>query len=173
MKHIPHRRRAERDRQRGISMIEVLVTLMFISFALLGTAGLQAYAMRVAQGGQFRTQAVFLVADLAERMEANKAGAISGAYVLATSGTPVPLSATCTTRACSSADLATYDLSQWQNAVAAVLPQSSWTVTQGVAGNPTTYNITVSWVDRRTDTTYETSNTGETFSYTAARTIFN
>ena len=52
-------------RQRGFSMIEVLVTLLIISLALLGTAGLQAFSMRLNQGGQFRTQAVFLVADLA------------------------------------------------------------------------------------------------------------
>lgn len=154
-------------------MIEVLVTLMFIAFALLGTAGLQAYAMRVSQGGQFRTQAVFLVADLAERMEANKTGAVNGAYIVATSDTPVSLSTTCSTSACSPADLASYDLSQWQNAVAAVLPQSTWTVSQTTAGNPSTYSITVSWVDRRTDTTYASSGTGETFSYTATRTIFN
>ena len=51
--------------QRGFSMIEVLVTLLIISLALLGTAGLQAYSMRLNQSGQFRTQAVFLVADLA------------------------------------------------------------------------------------------------------------
>lgn len=173
MQYFPNSRRMKRRKQLGISMIEVLVTLMFIAFALLGTAGLQAYAMRISQGGQFRTQAVFLVADLAERLEANKAGAISGAYAVATSSTAVALSATCSTRACSPDDLAAYDLSQWQNAVTAVLPQSSWTVTQTTIGNPSTYNITVSWVDRRTDTTYNTPGTGETFSYTATRTIFN
>lgn len=173
MKYIPHKQRTMAGNQRGISMIEVLVTLMFIAFALLGTAGLQAYAMRVSQGGQFRTQAVFLVADLAERMEANKAGAINGSYAVATSSAAVALSTTCSTRACSPADLAVYDLSQWENAVTAVLPQSSWTVTQTAIGNPTTYNITVSWVDRRTDTVYDTPGTGETFSYTATRTILN
>ena len=41
--------------QCGFSMIEVLVTLLIISLALLGTAGLQAYSMRLNQGGQFRT----------------------------------------------------------------------------------------------------------------------
>jgi type IV pilus assembly protein PilV len=168
-----HDRVSVHGKQRGFSMIEVLVTLMFIAFALLGTAGLQAYAMRVSQGGQFRTQAVFLVADLAERMEANKAGAVAGAYAQVTSGTPAALSSACTTLACIPADLAAYDLSQWQNAIAAVLPQSTWTVTQTVTGNPSTYTITVSWVDRRTDTAYESAATGETFSYTATRTIFN
>lgn len=173
------------SQQRGFSMIEVLVTLLIISLALLGTAGLQAYSMRLNQGGQFRTLAVFLVADLAERMEANKAGAVAGSYELANGNAANLLSTACVDGACIPANLATFDLSQWQNAVVATLPQGSWTVVQTVAGNPSTYTITVGWVDRRTDTTNaafdansqlglsDAAGTGERFFYTATRTIFN
>ena len=55
--------------QHGFSMIEILVTLLIIAMAMLGTAGMQAYALKVGQGGQFRNQAVFLAADMAERIE--------------------------------------------------------------------------------------------------------
>ena len=179
--------------QRGFSMIEVLVTLLIISLALLGTAGLQAYSMRLSQGGQFRTQAVFLAADLAERMEANRAGAVdaTGPYVLATGNVPNALSTACDAAACGAVALAAYDLSQWQNAIAATLPQSSWTVARTVAGNPSTYTITVGWVDRRQEATnasgstgitygafdataptgIDAAGTGERFLYTAVRTI--
>ncbi len=168
----------------GFSMIEILVTLAIISLALLGTAGLQAYSMKLNQGGQFRTQAVFLAADLAERMEANKAAAVAGSYVLATSGSANALSTACSDAACGAAALATFDLSQWQNAVAASLPQATWAVAQTVAGNPTTYTITISWVDRQGDTTNaafevgsqlgsNAAGTGERFFYTATRTLFN
>lgn len=168
-----HDRGTAHRKQQGFSMIEVLVTLMIIALALLGAAGLQAYAMRTSQGGQFRSQAVFLVADLAERMEANKIGAVAGSYVQGTSSTPNTLSTACSSSACTPTDLATYDLSQWQNAIAALLPQSSWTVTQTVSGNPSTYTITVSWVDRRSNTAYASTGSGETFSYTATRTVSN
>ena len=178
----------------GFSMIEVLVTMLIISLALLGTAGLQAYSMRLNQSGQFRTQAVFLVADLAERMEANKAGAVAGNYVLANSSAANASSTACLDAACVPAALANFDLSQWQNAVASTLPQSSWTVTQIVSGNPSTYDIVVSWVDRRQEETADASGkkgiqysnfsasdgtginatgTGERFFYRATRTIFN
>lgn len=157
---------------RGFSMIEVLVTLLIISLALLGTAGLQGYAMRLNQGGQFRTQAVFLAADLAERMEANKPGVVAGSYNLGLSNAANVLSTACTDAACTQSPLAAYDLSQWQNAIFATLPQSSWQVANA-AGNPTTVTITINWVDRRTDSQYSTVGTGETFSYTATRTIFN
>lgn len=180
-----------RATQRGFSMIEVLVTLLIITLALLGTAGLQAYSMRLNQGGQFRTQAVFLAADLAERMEANKPGVVAGAYNLATSSVVGAQSTACTAAACACdpapggvcTALATYDLAQWQNAVAAALPQSSWTVVNA-AGNPSTVTITISWVDRLGDTTNaafdstsqvgsNAAGTGERFFYTATRTIYN
>jgi type IV pilus assembly protein PilV len=185
-----------RAAERGFSMIEVLVTLLVISLALLGTAGLQAYAMRLNQGGQFRTQAVFLVADLAERIEANKLGAMAGNYdkVAGDSATYTPVTLTndlCLTATCAPVDLATYDLAQWQSAVAATLPQSSWTVEQTVNGSaktdtqactPSTYTITLHWVDRLTDTSnaaavsasqFGSNGTGEKFSYVATRTVCN
>jgi len=172
--------------QRGFSMIEVLVTLLIVSLALLGTAGLQAYSMRLSQGGQFRTQAVFLAADLAERMEANRTGAVAGDYVVANSSVPVAASTACVDAVCAANALAGFDLAQWQNAIAATLPQSRWTVAQTVAGNPSTYTITISWVDRLSDNATTTAafdntaqvgvnadSTGERFFYTATRTIFD
>jgi type IV pilus assembly protein PilV len=198
--------------QRGFSMIEVLVTMLIVTLALLGTAGLQAYSMRLNQGAQFRTQAVFLAADLAERMEANPAGAIPGgvsptggyatSWDYTTSGAydQSSLSTACATGTCSALDLANFDKSQWQNAVAATLPQVSWVVCVDANGDgvcdtsppttdPTTYTITISWVDRRSDTGNQAavaggstqqklettgadaSGTGERFFYKSTRTV--
>ena len=171
--------------QSGFSMIEVLVTLLIISLALLGTAGLQAFSMRLNQGGQFRTQAVFLAADLAERIEANKPGAVAGNYVMALSSTVSTADNNCSDRQCvTPAELAAYDLSQWERLVAASLPRASWAVTQTGSGNPSTYTITIGWVDRRNDVTNaafdstvqtgsDASGTGERFFYTATRTVFS
>lgn len=167
--------RSAQRKQRGFSLIEVLVTLMLVAFALLGIAGLQAYSMRVNKGGQLRTHAVFLVADLAERLEANKAGAIAGSYVLAKTSTPPAASTACISGSCSSDALAGYDLAQWENMIATALPQSSWQVERTTIGNPSVYTIKIWWEDRRTDTTYSGSlpGTSETFSYTATRSILN
>lgn len=156
-----------KNSQRGFSMIEILVTLVIVATALLGTAGLQLYAMRMNQGGQFRTQAVFLASDIAERMEANKQEAINGNYALANTTTPDALSSVCSTNACSTSDLAAYDLNQWGNSVAALLPQPSWQITHTTTGNPSTYTVVISWTDRSTDK----ANHGENFSYTTTRTI--
>lgn len=150
-------------------MLEILITLVIVAIALLGTAGLQVYAMRVNQSGQFRTQAIFLASDIAERMEANKAAAIAGNYVQTLTSTTTVPAFDCTTTACNSANLASWDISQWGQAIAILLPQATWQITQTTAGNPSTYSIVISWTDRSSDKTSH----GETFSYTATRTVSN
>lgn len=167
-------------RNQGFSLIEVLVTMLLISLALLGTSGLQAYALKLNQGGQFRTQAVLLASDLSERMEANKSAAVAGNYVYTCPAAATPASAACgpSGAACSPSALATYDLLQWQASVASTLPQSTCAVVQSNPGNPSTYTISITWVDRQTDTTYNSaavssSGTGEVLTYQASRTIFN
>jgi type IV pilus assembly protein PilV len=159
--------------QRGISMIEILVTLLVISFAMLGAVGLQMQSMRMNAAGQFRSQAVFFAGDLAERMEANKDAAIAGNYVTLETSTPVVASKNCISSTCSGLELADSDLQEWGTAIQAALPGASWSVsTSDVAGtNPSTFTIVVKWVDRVANTTYQTASATESFSYTATRTV--
>ncbi len=144
-----------RGAESGFSMIEILVTIVIISIALLGSAGLQAYSLKTNQGGQFRNQAAFLVADIVERMEANKKYAADIASLTAYGdSTSMTTSTTdCSSTNCTSAQLAAYDMTQWQLAIASAVPSGTGTVS-GVAGNPATYSISVNWVDRKTNTTY-------------------
>jgi len=152
-------------------MIEVLVALTIISIALLGAAGVQLRAMQLGQGSQFRTQAILLANDLAERMEANKEAVTAiGLYELAETSTVPTTAPTCT--ACSSTDMAAQDLYQWQTLIPTLLPQSSWGVRQTVNGNPSTYEITVKWVDSRGDKSFGTNASNVTFSYISTRTYF-
>lgn len=169
--------------QSGFTMLEVLVTLFVIAVALLGTAGLQSYAIKVNQGGQFRTQAVILGLDLLERIEANNEAAIAGAYAAA----PLPNSAPvdCFGTACSPTNLATYDLVQFKSKLEEALPNGSATVAvAGAAPGPWTYTLQINWEERITRTAQTaTATTGNTtvgagakterFSYTVSRTIYN
>ncbi|MEP6789881.1 MAG: type IV pilus modification protein PilV [Ramlibacter sp.] len=157
--------------QRGVSLIEVLVTLMIISLAMLGAVGLQAQALRLNQGGQSRSQAVYLASDLAERIEANKGAAVlAGSYEVALTSTRPSPSAACTVGSCTEDQLADYDLAQWGIAVFDSLPQASWEVVRTVsATDPSTfqYQIKIYWVDRGTNATGTSS--ADTFSYIATR----
>jgi type IV pilus assembly protein PilV len=154
--------------QQGFSMLEVLITLVIIAIALLGTAGLQLFAMRMGQSSQFLTQAIFLVSDMAERIESNKNAACDGNYALASATVPSIAATDCSAVECDGPTLASWDLSQWSNAIINLgLPQASWQITQTIAGNPSTYTIAIRWIDRSS----VKSTTGESFSYTATRTI--
>ncbi len=164
---------AQPGAQRGISIIEVLVTLLTVSLAMLGTVGLQAYSLRLNQDALFRIQAVLLVADLVERLEANKAGAVSGSYLQ-----PGDSGMNCVVRSCSYADLAAYDLAQWHSAVSAALPQATTQLTRAEADDPGSYTIRIGWAERRINgsdnaagTGGEFFGTGQRFVYTATRTI--
>ncbi|GIL03692.1 MAG: type IV pilus modification protein PilV [Burkholderiaceae bacterium] len=58
-------------RQRGLSLLEVLVAIVILSLGLLGMAGLQAASLRTSQGSFYRAQAAQYADDMAERMRAN------------------------------------------------------------------------------------------------------
>jgi type IV pilus assembly protein PilV len=62
-------------RQRGVSLIEVLVTLLILAFGLLGVAGLQAKMSLAEMESQERSQALLALAEMTERMSANPAQA--------------------------------------------------------------------------------------------------
>jgi type IV pilus assembly protein PilV len=161
------------ESNRGFSMLEVLVTLVLISLALLGTAAMQIYGVKVTQGGQFRAQAVLIGTDFMERLEANNVGALASAYVgslPATSGGPE-----CTTENCLPAQLARFDLEQLQLRLAEQLPNATASVTR-TGGGPWVYTLTINWQERAyraSGTTSASQQTVESFSYTLSRTIYD
>lgn len=162
--------KTSRPAQYGFSMLEILVALLIIATALLGSAGLQAYAMKTNVGGQYRNQAAFLLEDMIERMELNKTYAADTGGAAGYSSA-LTMSVDCSTAICTPAQLAGYDVSQWQAAIAAVLPSGTGTVTQVTTGNPSTYTVTINWVDRKTNTTYATGGATENFSISTSSTI--
>ena len=56
---------------RGFSMIEVLVSIVVLSFGLLGVAGLQAAALKSNQDARLQSVAISLAREMAEMMRAN------------------------------------------------------------------------------------------------------
>ena len=160
-----------RSGMRGFSLLEVLVTMAVSSLALLGAAMLTMHAMKLNQSGRFRTQAIVLSSDIAERIEANKDGATTGAYVLAAGATVASLK-DCAVSACTAAELAVDDLAQWAATVSSALPGGTTQIAQSVTGNPATYQIVVAWVDRRDNTPGSGATATESVSYTTSKTVY-
>lgn len=70
-------RRPVINRMNGISMIEVLMTLVIVSFGLLGLAALQGRATNAELESYQRGQALILLQDMVNRIENNPANADS------------------------------------------------------------------------------------------------
>ncbi len=125
----------------GFTLIEVLVTLVILMFGLLGIAGLMAKGQRVSFEAYQRHQGLALANDMAERMRANRsqatdyaAGAPSplglGTGTAYATLSPVASITDCGASNCSTANLVTYDLAQWDGLLTGAAE------TQTVSGNP-------------------------------------
>jgi type IV pilus assembly protein PilV len=119
--------------QDGMTLIEILVAIVVLSIGLLGLAGLQLKGLQVGQGSTYRWQAAMLAEDIADRMRADRANALSGLYQLP-GGTPSGATA--------------QTISEWQTRLAA-LPQGAATITAPTAAPVNEVTITISWTDTR------------------------
>ncbi len=97
------------QRQRGTTLIEVLVTVVLLAFGLLGVAVFQSKSQVGSLESYQRAQAVILLEDMSGRLQANATNA--AAYVASDIGTGDARPADCSTVAAG----ATRDLCEWSN----------------------------------------------------------
>lgn len=103
-------------RNRGFTLIEVLVAVFVLSIGLLGLAGLQATSLRNNHGGYLRSQANILAYDLIDRMRANRDVAIANnTYLVEFDEAPEDVT-NCQNSgaACSPVQMAVFDINQWK-----------------------------------------------------------
>lgn len=127
-------------RSDGVTLIEILVAILILSFGLLGSAGLQMAGLRAAVGANQRTTATLLAYDAADRMRANMAGVIAGNYVnyTATQNANCLLAAGCTAQ-----QMAQHDMWEWGQAIAAQLPGGFGIVCIDSSPNDGTSNVSL------------------------------
>jgi len=95
-------------KQKGVGLIEVLVSMMILAVGLLGTASLQTLSLREGVKSNFNGAAQMLTNDMIARMLANEDIATDGNYDEAPlSAEPTP---NCRAAACTGAEMATHDL---------------------------------------------------------------
>jgi len=128
---------------KGFSLLEVLITILVVSFGLLGMAALVVSGVRSNNIAHYRSVASKQTEDIADRMRANLVGASAGSYD-ALSAT-IPTSNECVTNACSAAQIAVYDHAQWNTANSILLPGGVGTVSGNLAAG---YLITLMWREK-------------------------
>ena len=100
------------QRQHGITLLEVLITIIILAFGLLGLAGLQSKIQLVELESYQRAQAILVLADMTERIKLNNSQAAS--YVSGgTIGTGDSQPASCTALAVGPSR----DTCEWSNAL--------------------------------------------------------
>ncbi len=120
-------------RQRGVSLIEVLVAMVVLSIGLLGVGALQTSGLRVGQSSFYRAQAAQFATDMADRMRANLGDARN--YGLAITD-PAPTGTTVLDR----------DRADWLTKLR-TLPGGGGAIAVDLGTN--TVTITVQWDDSR------------------------
>jgi type IV pilus assembly protein PilV len=147
-------------RDRGFSLVEVLVALVVLSVGLLGIAKMQALALSSTSVASMRSLAALEAASLAAAMHENRGYWTSPAAITPVA-TPVqvqgnavsngPAAATCTVGGgapCTPIQLAAYDLQQWANDLQALLPNDTATVTCLNNGARVDCTINISWSEK-------------------------
>jgi len=131
---------------RGMTLIEVLVSLIVISVGLLGVAALQTVSLRNSQGSYLRTQATALADDMIDRMRANRTVALSPTYGYNTAyGQTITLTGTSTR--------ADHDRKEWKDALVAGLPatKDAGSADGRIQVDGTIATISIRWGERDPD----------------------
>ena len=71
-----------RNKAKGFTIVEVLVSLLILSIGVLALGVLQIASIQNTQGGYMRTQATFLAYDMIDSMRANIPAVTNGNYNL-------------------------------------------------------------------------------------------
>lgn len=129
-------------RQSGMTLIEVLVTLVIVSVGLLGIAALQLTTLKGNQEAYVRSQASVLASYIIDRIRANQQGFVAGNY------DNIPMDGTGVAGTTANADLI-----RWQAEIDRLLPGgaavSGGSIARGVGVGNNTITVTIQWSERR------------------------
>ena len=115
-----------RSTQRGSGLIESLISILVVSIGFLGFAGLQLNGLAAANDSLFRSKAVYLSYQMADRVRANLPAANAGAYNNF-SYQDIPNPGCYISVNCTAAQVATNDFAEWLTEVksSTVLPNGA------------------------------------------------
>lgn len=138
MRHPGMQKLADSGRQRGFSLIEVLVALLILSIGLLGVAGLQTRSLQMNQSAYYASQANLFAKGMVEAMRVNSRDAELGRYDISM-GDDTP----------GGAGMPTREVERWIESIRVQLPMDGNHTGGAIAMNGDTAVVEVAWLDAR------------------------
>ena len=145
-------------RQRGLSLIEVMITLAVFSFGLLALAALMLSGLKYNTSALHRSYATSQAYDMVDRIRANRLGLDLGYYNGLSDSSTVPNCVSFESESdseinCNPSEMAQYDSWEWNSDNDRLLPEGTGTVSPK-SDDPESadfglYTITISWNDDR------------------------
>lgn len=138
-------------RDRGFTLLEVLVALLIVSIGLLGLAGLQVASINNTNTSRVRGLAAIQAGSLAAAMHANPAYWQNISVSTSLSNIPSTPASGCSSSSCTASQIAGYDVATWTSDLASLaMPSASgaFQCTPANASGPVSCTITISWSEK-------------------------
>lgn len=127
---------------RGFTLLEAMVALTVLSVGMIGIAALYAQGLGASRSALYRTQAINLVADMADRIRTNRVARSAYSGPASHHGCDPPGGVDCTP-----VEMAAHDVFLWSRQVQKLLPNGRGRVQFNGATSPPAYTILVAWVE--------------------------
>jgi len=176
-----------RSGEQGFTLLEVLIAIVIVSIGLLGVAAMQASTLKNAGSSKYRSAAITLTSDMADRLRANLEGVMDGNYAVGTGynrprtalndAAYVTFDTACRSSGCLPTAMVLDDLATWQERLASSLPRGTGvvcidsgslgpasfdgtTIVPQCDGLGTMFAIKVFWLDNRSETAPDSTTVG-------------
>lgn len=133
--------------ERGFTLMEILISVLVLSVGLLGLASLQAAGLSANNSAYFRTQAIHLANDMADKIRANPVEVTTGTFNNVSAPVASPTDCSQGTN-CTTTEVAQHDIAEWYGSLASELPGATGTITRNAGTQVVT--VSVMWDDART-----------------------
>ena len=152
-----NRQYARQQKQQGVGLIEIMVTVIVLAIGFLAAARMQVEGVRNTQAAYVTSQAGFLIKDMTDRMRTNSVGVEDGLYdAIDTDSSNTNKPACAITGAsgttCTPAQIAQIDIAEWVSYIQptgntrAVLPSGDTVTARGtVTRQVDTFLVTLVW----------------------------
>jgi type IV pilus assembly protein PilV len=154
--------------QGGSSLIEVLVTILILSFGMLSLSGMLAYAVQMPKMSAYRATAVMLANGHVEKMRANIDGYVAGSYdETMTFDQTITVITPCSYPSCDSAGIADKDQYESNQEIRRELPQGGMRMVRSTS-NAREGDLWVMWQEPTTFAAINAASSDECPDPTAA-----